>query len=116
MIQIYHNPRCGKSRACLAFLNDSNQEYEVKLYLTESPSVAELESLLQKLKIKPIDLVRKKERVWIDEYKNEPLTDSQIIQILAEHPILIERPILIKGDDAIIARGPEKIALFLNKC
>ncbi|MBZ4044493.1 arsenate reductase family protein [Flavobacterium hibisci] len=114
MIQIYHNPRCGKSRTCLAFVDQSNQEYEIIPYLTETPSFDELKKLIGKLNLKPIELVRTKEKIWIENYKEKILTDSEIIQAMIENPILIERPIVIKDGKAIIGRDMEKVASFLE--
>jgi arsenate reductase len=110
MIQIYHNSRCGKSRACLAFLEDSGKEYEVVNYLKNNPTFEELESIIKKLKIKPLELVRQKEKIWIENYKNTTMSDAEIIQALISNPILIERPIVISGDKAVIARPLEKAA------
>lgn len=114
MIQVYHNPRCGKSRSCLAFLDDANQDYEIIQYLTETPTFEELKSLIEKLNLKPVELVRVKEKVWIEEYKGKTLTDSQVIQAMVDNPILIERPIVIKDGKAIIGRDLDKVASFLN--
>jgi len=114
MIQIYHNPRCGKSRNCLAFINESHQDYEIISYLTESPDFDQLNTLLKKLNFKPIDLVRVKEKVWIEVYKGKELTHNEIIQAMVDNPILIERPIVVKGDKAIIARDLDKITSFLE--
>lgn len=114
MIQIYHNPRCGKSRTCLAFVDQSNQEYEIIPYLTETPSFDELKKLIGKLNLKPIELVRTKEKIWIENYREKTLTDSEIIQAMIENPILIERPIVIKEGKAIIGRDIEKVASFLE--
>jgi arsenate reductase len=109
MIQIYHNSRCGKSRECLAFLEDSGQEYQVIKYLDEVPSFEELQSIVKKLNIKPIELVRKKEKIWIENYKNKILTDDEIILAMISNPILIERPIVINGEKAVIARPLDNI-------
>lgn len=114
MIQVYHNPRCGKSRSCLAFLDDANQDYEIIPYLTETPTFDELKSLIEKLNLEPIELVRTKEKIWIDEFKGKILTDSQIIQAMTDNPILIERPIVIKDGKAIIGRDLDKVASFLE--
>lgn len=113
MIQVLHNPRCGKSRNCLAFLTDADQSFEVINYLQNPLSVAEIQDLLQKLGIKPLALVRQKETVWIENYKNKALTDNEIIKALSEHPILIERPIVIKNNKAIIGRDLEKLQEFI---
>ena len=113
MLQILHNPRCGKSRTCLAFLDNSKEEFEIRNYIQNPLTQAELNELIQKLGIKPIELVRQKETVWIDHFKGKTLTDTQIIKALPEYPILIERPIVIKGNQAIIGRDLEKLEKFL---
>jgi arsenate reductase len=109
MIQIYHNPRCGKSRECLSFLKDSNKEFEVISYLENPPTFEELTEILKKLNFKPIQLVRVKEKIWIENYKGKDLNDSQIIEAMVSNPILIERPIVITKDKAIVARPLEKV-------
>ena len=114
MIQIYHNPRCGKSRTCLAFVEEAKLKYEIIAYLTETSSFEELKSLIEKLNLKPIELVRTKEKIWIENYKGKALTDSEVIQVMIDNPILIERPIVIKDGKAIIGRDPEKLAAFLK--
>ncbi len=113
MIQIYHNPRCGKSRNCVALVGEKETGVEIIKYLETPPSKKELADLLQKLNFKPIQLVRVKESIWIENYKNKTLTDDAIIQAMVENPILIERPIVIKGDKAIIGRIPEEVAQFI---
>ncbi|OXB01766.1 arsenate reductase (glutaredoxin) [Flavobacterium oncorhynchi] len=114
MIQIYHNPRCGKSRNCLAFIDQTNQEYEIIPYLTETPSFSELKELLEKLNLQPAELVRTKEKIWIENYKEKTLTNDEIIQAMTDNPILIERPIVIKNGKAIIGRDLDKVASFLD--
>lgn len=114
MIQIYHNPRCGKSRNCLAFIEQTNQEYQIIPYLTETPTFDELKILLEKLNLQPIELVRIKEKVWIENYKGKQLTNDQIIQAMIDNPILIERPIVVKDGKAIIGRNPDVVAAFLD--
>lgn len=115
MIQIYHNSRCGKSRNCLAFLEKSNLEFETINYLIDNPTFEELSEIIKKLAVNVLDLVRKKEKIWIDNYKNKTLTDKKIIQAMIDNPILIERPIVIKGNKAIIARELDKLEFFLAK-
>ena len=114
MIQILHNSRCGKSRNCVAFTTDLKVPFEIIPYLENPLTASDLEILIKKLGIKPIELVRQKESIWITNYKGKSLTDSDIIQALSKHPILIERPIVIDGDKAIIARDIEKLAAFLQ--
>lgn len=104
MIQIYHNPRCGKSRECLALLEDAGKEYEVIRYLENVPTFDELKSIIKKLALQPIELVRQKEKIWIENFKNKIMSDDEIIQAMISNPILIERPIVINGGTAVIAR------------
>ncbi|UWY28018.1 arsenate reductase (glutaredoxin) [Flavobacterium sp. TR2] len=114
MIQIYHNPRCGKSRNCLAFIEQSNQDFEIIPYLTETPTFEELKTLLGQLNLEPIQLIRTKEKIWIENFKGKTLTDEEIITAMVENPILIERPIVVKDGKAIIGRDPELVASFLD--
>lgn len=113
MIQIYHNSRCGKSRECLAFLEKSGQEHEIIKYLEDVPTFDELKEIIKKLGIKPIELVRQKEKIWIENFKNKSMSDDEIINTLISNPILIERPIVINGDRAIIARPLENVTAIL---
>ena len=113
MIQIYHNSRCGKSRECLVFLENSGQKYEIIKYLEDVPSFEDLKEIIKKLGIKPIELVRKKEKIWIENFKDKTLTDDEIISAMISNPILIERPIVINGDKAVIARPLENAAAIL---
>jgi len=114
MIKIYHNPRCGKSRDCLAFIQNSKQEYEVIKYLETPLSFNELEDIIRKLNIKPIELIRKNETIWIEKYKNKNLSNIEIIQSMVDFPILMERPIVINGSKAVIARPLEKLTSLFN--
>ncbi|NRT11958.1 arsenate reductase (glutaredoxin) [Flavobacterium sp. 14A] len=108
-MQVYHNPRCGKSRNCLAYLTENNIEFETIKYLEQTPSKKQIIALLEMLEMAPLELVRKKEKIWIERYKNQSLTDDAIVDALVENPILIERPIIIKDGKATIARDLESI-------
>ena len=109
MIQIYHNARCSTSRCGLKLLEASGKPFETVKYLKQMPSKAELESLLQKLGLNPIDLIRQKEAIWIENFKGKTLSDTMILEAIMPHPILLERPIVINGNKAVIGRPPEKI-------
>ena len=109
MVQIFHNPRCSKSREGLALLQDSGAEFEIVKYLETIPTKAELQQLVARLGIKPIDLVRTGEAVWKERFAKETLTDDAVLEILAANPILIERPIVINGSKAVIGRPPSRI-------
>jgi arsenate reductase len=114
MIQIYHNSRCGKSRNCLAFVENSKKDFEVINYLINPPSFEELSNIIKKLNIRPIELVRQKEKIWIENFKDQKMNDEQIIEAMISNPILIERPIVIMGNKAIIGRDLEKVAEFIS--
>ncbi len=109
MISIYHNPRCSKSRQGLALLEASGKEFETIKYLEDSLTVEELEVIISKLDINPIDLVRKNEAIWKSDYKGKTLSDKQIVEAMVANPKLIERPIVINGTNAVVGRPPETI-------
>ncbi|WP_108424638.1 arsenate reductase (glutaredoxin) [Muricauda amoyensis] len=113
MLKIYHNPRCGKSREGLEILEKSGKDFEMVKYLEDVPTKEELKSLIGYLNIAPIDLVRKNEAIWKENYKGKELSDDQIIRAMVEHPKLIERPIVVKGNKAVIGRPPETIKTLL---
>jgi arsenate reductase len=109
MIKIYHNNRCSKSRCGLEILENSGKDFEIVKYLENVPTKAELKALIALLGIKPMDLVRKNEAIWKSDFKNKTLTDEAIINAMIEHPKLIERPIVLNGNKAVIGRPPERI-------
>lgn len=104
MIQIYHNPRCSKSREALQLLEETGKEHNVILYLKDKLTKAQLTELINKLGIAPIELVRKNEQVWKDEYKGKELTNDEVINAMVVNPKLIERPIVVNGNKAVVAR------------
>lgn len=115
-IQILHNPRCGKSREALALLNnEKNCEIEIIEYLKKTPSKKEIKLILSKLGLKAVDIVRKKEPLFLEKFKNKTFTNEEWIQILIENPILIERPIVVDGYKAVIGRPPELVIDLLNR-
>lgn len=113
MIKVYHNPRCSKSNECLAFLENSGKPYEIVKYLEEVPTYKELKAIVKKLGIKPIALVRTKETVWKEKFDGKTMTDTEILRAMIAYPILIERPIVVNGDKAMIARPLEKAASII---
>ena len=113
-MKIYHNPRCSKSRQTLSLIEEKNKEIEIIEYLKTPATVEEIESILEKLGIKAIDLVRKKEQIWIEDYKGRDLTDKKIIEAMVENPKIMERPIVIDGNKAIIGRPPENVLTFMD--
>ena len=109
MIKIYHNPRCSKSREALTLLENSNVAFETIKYLTDLLSVKELTEIIKLLKIDPIDLLRKNEKIWKENFKGKKLSDKEIISIMVDNPKLIERPIIINKNKAIIGRPSTKV-------
>ena len=109
MIKIYHNPRCRKSREGLTILENSGKEFEIIKYLEEVPSEVTLKEIISLLGISPIQLVRKTEQIWKENYKGKELSDIEIIKAMIENPKLIERPIVIHKNKAVIGRPPENI-------
>ena len=113
MIQILHNPRCAKSRAGLKFLQEKGIEHEIIKYLDNPPSADEFKEILKKMGARPIDVLRKNEKIFKENYKGKELTDDEWIGIMVNNPKLIERPIVINGDKAVLGRPAEKIGEVL---
>jgi len=109
MIKIYHNPRCSKSRQGVQVLENSGKEFQIIKYLEDVPSEKELTEIINLLGITPIQLIRKTEKIWKEEFKGKELSDTQIIKAMIENPKLIERPIVINNNKAVIGRPPEDI-------
>lgn len=114
-IEIYHNKRCSKSRCALDILNNRDEQLIIHDYLKTPPTKKQLKDLLAKLGIKASELVRKKEPIYLEKFKDKKFTETEWITILTENPILIERPIVIDGYGAIIARPPELLEEFLKR-
>jgi arsenate reductase len=111
---IFHNPSCTKSRGTLALLKERSVELRVVEYLKTPPTAAELKSIVAKLGITPEQLVRKSEDVYKANYAGKTLSDAQWIDAMVAHPILIERPIVVSGDRAVIGRPPENVEPLLK--
>ncbi|MCW4469933.1 arsenate reductase (glutaredoxin) [Flavobacterium sp. MFBS3-15] len=113
MITIYHKPQCSKSREGVQLLENLGIPFEIVKYLDQPLSKEELKELIKKLGIKPIELVRTKEDLWKEKYAGRKLTGTQVIAALAKYPNLMERPIVVNGEKAIIARPSEKVKEIL---
>lgn len=110
---IYHNPRCSKSRSACALIAENGIVAEVVEYLKTPPSRDELRALLKKLGMKPAELVRQGEEEFKVHYAGRILTDEEWLDAMVAHPILIERPIIVYGDKAVVARPPERVLELL---
>ena len=113
-ITIYHNPKCSKSRATLDLVEQHGDEVKVIEYLRTPPTAKELEALVAKLGIEPEQLVRKGEDVYKSRYAGRKLTDEQWIAAMVQDPVLIERPIVVRGARAVIGRPPENVETLLG--
>ena len=109
MMKIYHNPRCRKSREALNFLQSNGHNFDIVLYLNEKLTPVELREIIQKLKITPQNLIRKEETLWKAQFKGKSLSDSELIHLMIQEPRLMQRPIVVLGDKAVIARPVEAI-------
>ena len=114
-IKIYHNPRCRKSREALAILYDHNVDVEIIEYLKTSITKKNIINLLKMLDFKALDLVRKEEQLFKDLYRGQKLTEGEWIDILYQNPILIQRPIIIKDNFAVLGRPPRNVLDLLSK-
>ena len=114
-ITIYHNPRCSKSRAACELIAGRGVEAKVIDYLTTPPSRDELRVLLGQLGMRASELVRRGETVFKENYQGRELSEAQWLDALIAHPILIERPIVVCGDQAVIGRPPEKVLELLDE-
>jgi arsenate reductase len=103
-MQYYHNPRCSKSREGLLYLQDLGLEPEIILYQKEPLSPMDMELLLEKLDLEALELIRTNESIWKEEFKGKELDDDELILAMIEYPQLMERPILVKGEKAVIGR------------
>lgn len=110
---IFHNGRCSKSRGALEILQERGLHPEIRYYLMEPPSPEELGMILKKLGIKAEQLIRKNEKIFKEEFKGKKFDERGWLKVLSENPRLIQRPIVINEDKAVIARPPEKVLEIL---
>ena len=109
MIKIYHNPRCKKSRAGLAYLETKKVDFEIIDYIKKPLSEAELANLLMKLNKSPQDVIRTQENIYKSNFKGKNFADEEWIKIMIEHPKLIHRPIIVRNYKAVLGQPPEEI-------
>jgi len=113
-VVLYHNPRCSKSRKALALLQERGAEVTIVEYLKTPPSRAKLADLVAKLGVPASEIVRRGEDVFRERYAGREWSESEWLAALAEHPILIERPIAIRGSRAVVGRPPERVLTLLD--
>ena len=113
MVTIYHNGECSKSKGALEILQEQGVPLEIRYYLAEPPTIEELKDILQKLELNASDIVRKNEPAYLEKYEGKEKNDDEWLRILTVNPELIERPIVVNGNKAIVARPPEKVLEIL---
>lgn len=113
-MKIYHNPRCSKSRQTVEIIKKTKKEFEIVEYLKDSLSISELELIIEKLGITAIELVRKNELIWKENYKGKNLADKEIVRAMIENPKIMERPIVVNGEKAVLGRPPENVLKIIN--
>ena len=113
-ITIYHNPRCSKSREALTILQEKNCSLKIVEYLQSPLSALQIKTLLKQLQLKPIDIIRTKEKCYVELGLCKTSTDAELINAMVENPILIERPIITDGEKAVIGRPPENVLKLWN--
>ena len=109
MITIYHNNRCTKSRCALELIEKRTKDFEVIEYLKTPPSEKKLKEILKKLNMKAEEVTRKKESLFKEKFAGKKFSEDQWVKILVKNPILIERPIVVKGNKAVIGRPTENV-------
>jgi arsenate reductase len=113
-IKIYHNPRCGKSRQTLQLLQQQGLQIEIIEYLKTPPTAEALNKILDQLGLEPRELMRKKEPAYKENDLANPALDREtLISVMINHPILIERPIVVNGEKAALGRPPEAVLSIL---
>ena len=113
-VTIYHNPRCSKSRKALELIEKKGAKPDIVLYLRAPPDTVKLDLILRMLEMEPRDLMRKKERIYRENHLDNPaLSRSELIDAMIKHPILIERPIVLTHDKAVLGRPPENVLNIL---
>ena len=113
-MKIYHNPRCRKSREGVQYLTDKGVEFEIIEYLKDNLSKETIQILLNKLNITALNLVRKNEKIWKENFKDKNLSEKELIEVLHKEPKLIERPIIEAEFKAVIGRPKENIDKLNN--
>ncbi|MEH0156293.1 arsenate reductase (glutaredoxin) [Limibacter armeniacum] len=113
-MKIFHNPRCTKSRQTLQLIEEKGADVEIVKYLDDTPSKSELKEVLKKLGMQPSQIIRKGESIYKEQFKGKDLSEDEWLDVLVNNPKLIERPIVVKGDKAVIGRPPENVLSLLD--
>lgn len=108
-MKYYHNPRCAKSRAGLKLLEEAGLEPEIVLYMKSPITPDELTAIIDRADIPAADLIRRDEKIWKEEFADKELSEEELVLLMIEHPQLMQRPILVRDDRAVVGRPPERL-------
>lgn len=114
MITLWHNPRCSKSRQALQLLEEAGAQVNLRKYLVDQPTRAEIDAVCEKLGLPALAMMRVGEKIYKDLGLAGESDPAALLEAMVEHPILIERPIAIRGDRAVIGRPPEDVLALLD--
>ena len=112
-MEFYHNPRCRKSRESLALLQERDSNITLVHYLKEQLGFDELKGIIKKIGVRPEQIVRKGESIFKEKFKGKEFSDDEWVQAMIDYPKLMERPILVNGNQAVIGRPPESVLSIL---
>mgnify|MGYP001822252321 CR=1 FL=1 len=115
MITIYHNPRCRKSRETLKIIEESGEPFQIVEYLKEPLTAAGLSKIVDMLGIEVSALIRKNEAIWKEHYRGKELSNAEILKAMETHPKLMERPMVVRGNKAVLGRPPENVHALLKQ-
>ena len=113
-LKVYFNPRCSKCRIAKDFLDGNNKEYDLYEYLEKGISVGDLKEILAKSDLKVNDIIRKNENEYKEYIKGKPLSENEILNLIAKHPKLLQRPIILNKNSAVVARDEESLERVKN--
>lgn len=114
MYTIIHNARCSKSREALKTLQDSDNPFTIREYLKEALTFQELDEILQKLNVEPMDIIRTNEAEWKEFFQNQDLSRDELIQAMVDYPKLIQRPIVVDEKGGVVGRPLENVHAFIQ--
>lgn len=115
LVKVLHNGNCSKSNAVLEYLDENGVPFEIINIIEEPLSILELKTVLKKLNQSVFHIIRKEEKLYLENYAGKNLSEEEWLKVLSENPSLIQRPILIKGSVAMLGRPVENVKFFIEK-
>ncbi|SIQ51857.1 arsenate reductase [Chryseobacterium sp. RU37D] len=115
LVKVLHNGNCSKSNAVLEYLDENGVPFEIINIVEDPLSILEIKTVLKKLNQSVFHIIRKTEKLYLENFANNNLSEEEWIKVLSENPSLIQRPILIKGSVAMLGRPVENVKYFIEK-